>query len=77
MSRERDYTHCHDCGRKWTGRRECHCASCHNHFGSPSSFDRHFVAGRCMTAQELIDTDQLTPVSRKTGTVWVRERRAA
>lgn len=80
-SRDRDYTHCHTCGRRWTGKRECHCTRCHNHFGSESAFDRHQLAGRCLDASEMVDPireggpPRLVPTSRQTGVVWVTGKR--
>jgi hypothetical protein len=80
MSRDRDFTQCQACGRRWTGKTECHCPSCHQHFGSPTAFDRHLVGGRCLPAHEMIEPSKtgiprLTPTTRKTGTVWVVGRR--
>jgi hypothetical protein len=81
MSRERDFTRCHECGRRWTGKTECHCTRCHNHFGSPTAFDRHMIAGKCLPAHQLVEPvteggpPRLTPVTRKTGTVWIVGRR--
>lgn len=34
-------THCPDCGTTWHSLTECHCATCHQHFGSLDAFDRH------------------------------------
>lgn len=33
-----------ECGRKWTGNSECHCASCHSHFTSDSAFIAHLAS---------------------------------
>jgi hypothetical protein len=33
-----DFSHCPDCHRTWHGLDECHCASCHSHFGSDSAW---------------------------------------
>lgn len=33
-----------ECGRKWTGHSECHCASCHEHFTNDSAFIRHLAS---------------------------------
>ena len=30
-----------ECGRRWGGLAECHCAECHLHFLSVTGFDRH------------------------------------
>lgn len=34
-------TRCGTCGTTWHGLTECHCATCHEHFGSIDAFDRH------------------------------------
>lgn len=34
-------TMCTGCGRVWTAPGAAHCASCHEHFGSVTAFDRH------------------------------------
>lgn len=39
-------TSCH-CGRQWTGLAQCHCRTCHRHFGSAAGFDRHRGSGKC------------------------------
>lgn len=33
-----------ECGRKWTGHSECHCATCHEHFTNDSAFLRHLAS---------------------------------
>jgi len=38
---------CRDCGRRWNGRNEAHCATCHEHFSAPDNFTRHRVDGVC------------------------------
>lgn len=74
-------TACPECGRRWSGRRECHCAACHHHFGSPSSFDRHQVDGRCLTSAEMVTPmdatgrPRLVPSDNKYGTVWILRAR--
>lgn len=32
---------CSGCDTRWTGLATCHCANCHNTFGSITSFDAH------------------------------------
>ena len=32
-----------NCGRRWDGYDQAHCASCHQHFGSVNGFDLHRV----------------------------------
>lgn len=34
-------TTCRTCDTTWYGLTECHCATCHHHFGSIDAFDRH------------------------------------
>lgn len=38
----------------------CHCASCHETFGSIKSFDRHRTGGHCKTPQQLALTYSTT-----------------
>jgi len=33
--------HCPFCGHTWTAPSAAHCGTCHEHFGSPTAFDRH------------------------------------
>lgn len=33
-----------ECGRKWTGNSECHCATCHEHFTSDQAFIVHLAS---------------------------------
>ena len=44
---------CGGCDRTWTGLTECHCATCHRHFGGIEGFDMHRVGGRCSDPSEL------------------------
>ena len=63
------------CGRRWTGLGEAHCATCHRHFGSVASFDKHRVKGECADPSELFGIKSgkalLVPVERASGLVWV------
>lgn len=61
---------CRDCHRSWTGLAECHCAGCHQHFGSDSAFDLHQVGDEviCRDPATLIDrhgAPRLKVVERK------------
>ena len=44
---------CGTCAREWNGTRECHCATCHLHFGSVSAFDRHRRDFACLPVAEI------------------------
>lgn len=39
-------THCRDCHRSWTSKREAHCARCCGHFTSDTLAERHWCDGR-------------------------------
>lgn len=39
-------THCADCHRSWTSRKEAHCARCHGHFASATAADQHWCDGK-------------------------------
>lgn len=66
------YGSCGVCGRRWAGRRECHCPSCHLQFGSPSAFERHVSSRGCVPAASFAATAVLRPQNRLFGVVWVR-----
>jgi hypothetical protein len=73
---------CGDCGRKWTGVQEAHCAGCCRHFSSDTAFDAHLVApppfgprpfGTCRDPAELVKGDgspRLTEVAARFGSTW-------
>ena len=76
---------CDECGRGWTGLKECHCGSCHQSFSTEANFDRHRVfdvaddwsTRRCRTEGELTALKTKSGLSvlmqsqRKHGSVWV------
>ena len=76
---------CNECGRGWTGLKECHCASCHESFSTEANFDRHRVFRKtddwntrdCLSAVEMADLRTKSGVrvleqsERKHGRVWV------
>lgn len=63
---------CGGCDRRWTGLKECHCATCHEHFSTVTNFDAHRVNGRCVKpAKAKIGGRSLKAVERSHGTVWV------
>lgn len=71
-------TRCTDCGTVWHGLTECHCASCHAHFGSVRGFDEHRVGPdddrRCADPATLIRRDgtaRLSGVRRASRIVWI------
>jgi len=39
-------THCADCHRSWTSRKEAHCAVCHAQFASATAADQHWCDGK-------------------------------
>lgn len=76
---------CNQCGRGWTGLKECHCATCHESFSTESNFDRHRIfdvdgdweTRRCLTPEEMValrtksGSAVLDQSQRKFGRVWV------
>lgn len=46
-----------NCGRKWTGMRECHCSGCHQQFKSEAAFNKHRPGKgpvrKCLTRPEM------------------------
>lgn len=72
-----------DCGRKWTGHTEAHCATCHTHFTSDGAFDRHLASPKsddaCYPPATILRKDgtpALEAIQRKYGLVWrVRDDR--
>lgn len=92
MSRRRIHTerlkrapwHC-DCGRRWDGLAQVHCAAalCHRHFGSVSAFDLHRAgpvdSRYCADPASAIwglgskyaDLPRLKPVDGPHGVTWV------
>lgn len=71
-------TRCGTCGTTWHGLTECHCARCHQHFGSVRGFDEHRVGPdddrRCADPATLIRADgspRLVGVPRGDRTVWI------
>jgi len=68
---------CIDCGRKWTGHAEAHCASCCQHFTSDSAFDRHLAPVHsdddCYPPEIFVKRDGsplFEQIERKHGPVW-------
>ena len=63
------YTSCRDCGRKWSGKRECHCTVCHRHFSVVAHFDAHIKRSRCvdpLTLRQRSDGRPLYAVKQST-----------
>ena len=52
--RDRDLTACGQCGRRWSGRAECHCTVCHLHFGGVAAFDYHRLGDACKPLDVLL-----------------------
>lgn len=74
-------THCRDCHRSWRGTAQAHCAGCHEHFSSTSTFDLHlsYCTGDPQTAHETLreasrkdGTPLLALSDMKDGPTWVR-----
>lgn len=67
-------THCRGCHRSWTGKREAHCLTCHEHFSTPANFDAHLTSHGCRNPW-LVKTRTgrklMKPVQRASGRVWV------
>jgi hypothetical protein len=77
MSYWPNFSHCMTCHRTWHGYEECHCAGCHQHFASDSSFLMHQTADECRDPATIVDRDgvpRLKQVQRKDGSVWVANR---
>lgn len=75
---------CVKCGREWNGTSACHCAGCHEHFGSLAAFDRHRVGFECLPVErfsELVGKKnphpRLVVSERPTGNLWVTALRDA
>ena len=51
--------HCDACHQGWTGKRRCHCMTCHRTFSSTTAFDQHRRRGACLdpAGVGLIDQD--------------------
>lgn len=62
---------CPRCPRKWYGLSEAHCATCHEHFGSMSGFDKHRKGGECLLPAER----GLVAAERRGGPTWVQPDR--
>lgn len=65
---------CKGCGREWGGHREAHCATCHQHFGSTSAFDRHQrdVTGTCDFPGLVLKSGDPRCVWNPQRRLWVR-----
>lgn len=60
-------SHCRDCHRSWTSKKQAHCPTCCAHFSTPNLFDAHLLARGCQ--------DPAT-VTRKDGTPRFRQDEA-
>lgn len=47
-------THCRECHRSWSGKREVHCAACCLHFSADSVADKHYVRGQCLDPIDML-----------------------
>lgn len=72
-------TRCTDCGTVWHGLTECHCATCHAHFGNIEAFDKHRVGSvdtrSCADPATLTTKTGRKPLSgvlRGSRTVWIK-----
>jgi hypothetical protein len=68
------YASCRNCGRRWSGETECHCPTCHRHFGNVSGFDRHRRNDTCLdpaTEQRRDGNPAFTTTDRVSGPVWL------
>jgi hypothetical protein len=67
-------THCRDCHRSWTSKREAHCVTCHEHFGSNNAADQHWLNGRHVHPDDLPPKkDEVSPrLVKRDGGVWVQ-----
>lgn len=72
-------TRCPTCETTWHGLTECHCASCHAHFGNVEAFDKHRVGS--VDTRSCADPETLTTktgrkplmgVDRHGRKVWVK-----
>jgi hypothetical protein len=65
---------CTTCQRHWTGHTECHCRLCHNHFSTPTNFDRHRPSrDGCGNPADLTDRHgqpRLVPSYGHNGITW-------
>lgn len=67
-------SHCRDCHRSWTSKREAHCATCHNHFSNPGNFDIHRTGTGCIPPADVktkTGKPKLRILVRALGPVWV------
>lgn len=65
---------CQHCGRRWTWEAECHCPTCHRHFGNIKAFDRHRRSDACLdpaTVRRRDDNPMFVAVERVSGPVWL------
>jgi hypothetical protein len=53
----REGTHCRGCHRTWAAFGQAHCATCHNHFSTPTAFDRHLAPRGCLDPSEVRTKD--------------------
>lgn len=65
---------CGDCGRWWTGLRECHCTVCHAHFSTVDGFDAHRPSGTCINPLDArVKGDPLREKTTVWGPIFVRD----
>ena len=66
---------CTHCGRRWSGLAQCHCPTCHRHFGDVNAFDRHRRNDACLNPADVRRRDgwpAFVAVDRPSGVVWSR-----
>ena len=64
---------CPRCGRRWSGLAQCHCPTCHRHFGDVKAFDRHRRDDACLdpaTVKRRDGQPAFEQTIRPSGPVW-------
>lgn len=72
-------THCRDCHRSWTGLKEAHCVTCHEHFSTDAHAESHRGSrGACVHPASVLRKDgeaRMRLTDRGSGPVWVGAER--
>lgn len=66
---------CTRCGHHWNGMAECHCPTCHRHFGNIHAFDRHRRNDTCLdpaTVERKHGGPAFERRERASGPVWLQ-----